>query len=423
LLLLNFLIDAMTKPETFQPMIDRKPEAFSPITDSQGPSIGNRVALGAAFADAARRYWTAVFPQVRRELAHWRERAGEIPDPVLRRLAFEALRKRGNLEGAAAFAAFAPRSDRAAAVRAVMAFQAVYDYLDVLAEQPRGDPVASARGLHEALLVALDPTGGGQPDYYAGYPQREDNGYLAELVDTCRTALATLPSYPSVAAAARRAAERIVEFQSLNLSESQGEHDALARWARTETPAGMELQWWETAGAGGSPIGVYALIAAAAAAPVVDPGDLEAIENAYFPWIGALHSLLDHLVDSAQDTASCQRNLLDYYASPQEAAARMQTLAVRAACAARALPRGRRHTIILAGMVGYYLSLPAASEPGALPIVRNVRAAIGGLLAPTLLVFKVRRLAGALAGSRRLRSAEHAHRVRDMQLAADTEVH
>jgi tetraprenyl-beta-curcumene synthase len=390
--------------KTFSLDSEMQPENnIDPVTDPRAVRISSRLALGAAFVDAARRYWITVFPHVRRELSHWQDRAGEIGDPVLRRLALDAQRKRGNSEGAAAFAAFAPRCSRAAAVRAVVAFQSAYDYLDVLAEQPHSDPITGTRRLHEALLVALDPAtpldpAARQPDYYAHYPQREDNGYLAELIDTCRTALATLPSYASVAAAARRAAERIVEFQSLNLSESQGDHDALARWAHTETPSGTELRWWETAAGGGSPIGVYALIAAAAD-PVVHAGEVEAIENAYFPWIGALHSLLDHLVDRSQDAALGQRSLIDYYASPGEAAVRMQTLAERAVRAARALPRGRRHAIVLAGMAGYYLSLPEASAPGALPIARNVRAAIGELAAPALLVFKARRLAGHLATS------------------------
>ncbi len=396
------------------------------MPDPRAPRLGGGVALSAPFVDAARRYWITVFPHVRRELSRLRERAEEIPDPALRRLAFDAQRKRGNLEGAAAFAAFVPRPHRAAVVRAVLAFQAAYDYLDVLAEQPQVDPVAGARGLHEALLDSLDPalgtegwvgteslgTGslatpgldrttpldpaGGQPDYYARYPRRDDNGYLAELVEECRTALATLPSYPSVATAAQRAAERIAKFQSLNLSESQGDHDALARWARTETSPAMELEWWEAAAAGGSPLCVYALIAAAAD-PAVHPAEVEAIENAYFPSIGALHSLLDHLVDRARDAASGERNLLDYYASPLQAAVRMQALAERAVCAARALPRGRRHAIVLAGMAGYYLSHSESSAPDARPIARNVRGEIGGLLAPTLLVFKARRLAGRLA--------------------------
>jgi tetraprenyl-beta-curcumene synthase len=398
---------------------------FDPVTEPQAVRLGDRLALAGAFSTAARRYWLSVFPQVRHELRHWRERAGEIPDPILRRLALDAQRKRGNVEGAAAFAAFTPRGNRAALVRAAVSFQAAYDYLDVLAEQPQPDPVAGARELHEALLHALDPalgTGspaGGQPDYYASYPQRQDGGYLAGLVDTCRTALATLPSYAAVAAAAQRAAERIVEFQSLNLSETQGDHEAFERWARTETPPGTDLRWWETAAAGGSSLGVHALIAAAAELDL-QPEEVQAIERAYFPWIGGLHSLLDHLVDRAQDLAASQRNLMDYYASPQEAAMRMRTFAERAASSARALPRGRQHTIILAGMAGYYLSDPEAAAVGAREIARGVRNEVGGLLTPALWVFKGRQMASRLAryrmpaGEPTLDAAsEHASSVRD----------
>jgi tetraprenyl-beta-curcumene synthase len=386
---------------------------FDPTTGPRTARLGDRLASAGAFAGAARRYWTGVYPRVARELEHWRKRAAEIPDPVLRALALDAWRKRENPEGAAAFAAFVPHANRAAVVRAAVAFQSAYDYLDVLAEQPQADPVAGARGLHEALLDSLDPSLGSEskpdpgmprPDYYARYPWREDGGYLAELARTCRTALATLPSYAALAPAARRAAERIVEFQSLNLSELQGEHDALARWACTETPAGSDLRWWETAGAGGSPLCVYALIAAASD-PTVRTGAAQAIEHAYFPWIGALHSLLDHLVDHAQDTASAQRNLIDYYSSPREAADRMRRLAELAADAARGLPRGRAHTIVLAGMTGYYLSLTEASAPAAAPIAQHVRAAIGGSIAPALLVFKARGLVDRVAGSSRSESA------------------
>jgi tetraprenyl-beta-curcumene synthase len=367
------------------------------------------LALRAAFTGAARRYWTGVFPQVRRELQHWRERALEIPDPVLRRLALDAPLQRGNLEGAAAFAAFVPRTHRAAVVRALIAYQSAYNYLDLLAEQPQADPVAGARGLHQALLDALDPEGrerflraeSEQPDYYADYPQGDDNGYLTELVAACATALATLPCYAAVASATRTATLRIADFQSLNLSKAQGDHDAFARWARAEIPAGTALEWWEAAAAGGSALGVYALIAAAAA-PVVHAADVEAIESAYFPWIGGLHSLLDHLVDAREDAERGQRNLIDYYDTAELAAERMRALAERAAAYARGLDDGdRRHTIMLAGMVANYLSEPGASTPRAVAPAALVADAIGGLMGPTLLVFKLRRLAGKLAGSSR----------------------
>ena len=390
----------------------------APASGLDAVGARDRLRLTGAFAGAARRYWLDVFPAVRRERRRWRRRAAAIPDPLLRELALQAERDGGNVEGAAALAAFVPRARRGEVVRALVAFQSAYNYLDVLAEQPYAHPVAGARGLHQALLDALDPDGRLDPpgrldptgregwvgtesqraNYYADYPRHEDGGYLAALVASCRTALAALPSYAAVAPAARRATERIVAFQSLNLSEEQGGHDAFARWADGEAPPQLALQWWEAAAAGGSSLGVYALIAAAAD-PLVDPDELSAIEDAYFPWIGALHSLLDHLVDRDEDARAAQRNLLDYYASPAEAAARMRTLAQRAESAARGLPRAHRHAILLAGMTAYYLSDPGAATPAATPIACAVRKAIGAMTGPALLVFRTRRLAGALSGA------------------------
>ncbi len=101
------------------------------------PFNGNNPESGCAFISAARRYWLSVFPAVRRELRHWQLRANEIPDPVLRRLALDAQHhKRGNIEGAAAFAAFVEPASRPLVVRALVAFQTAYDYADILSEQP-----------------------------------------------------------------------------------------------------------------------------------------------------------------------------------------------------------------------------------------------------------------------------------------------
>ena len=293
------------------------------------------------------------------------------------------------MEGAALFAVLAPRDRRRETVRALVAFQTAYNYLDTLGEQPSADPVANGRQLHRALLVALDPTAT-HPDYYALHPQREDGGFLVALVDACRTALATLPALTTVAAGASAAAARIVTFQSLNLTERQGGYEALEHWARGQTPDRSGLHWWQTAGAGGSSLAVHALIAAAAD-PNVRQQDVEAIEGAYFPWICALHSLLDSLVDVAEDERAGQRNLLSYHASPEQAAFAMKFLAQRATDAASSLPDELRHRVILTAMAGYYLSSPGASTPYARAIAENVAAAVGPLLPQALVLFKVRR--------------------------------
>ncbi len=97
----------------------------------------DRVKLAGAFARAARTYWASVHPILRGELRHWRARAAEIPDPVLRQLALHSHNhKLENLEGAAAFATFVKPDQRAVVVRALVAFQAAYDYADIVSEQP-----------------------------------------------------------------------------------------------------------------------------------------------------------------------------------------------------------------------------------------------------------------------------------------------
>jgi len=351
-------------------------------------TAGRSAALTGAFASAVRRYWLGVFPRVCIERRRCEARAREIPDPLLRSVVVDALRKWGNIEGAAAFATFVPRRRRAAAVRAMACFQAAYNYLDTLSELPVADPSGNGRLLHQALLVALDPAAE-HLDYYALSRLREDGGYLVETIDSCRAALARLPSWLAVAPAARRAAERIVAFQSCNTGELSGDYLALERWGRAHTPRGADLRWWETAAAGGSSMGIYALIAAAAR-PHLDPSETAAVDAAYFPWIGALHSLLDTFIDAAEDRATGQHSLVGCYASSEEAADRLALLAARATAAARALRGGRSHALLVAAMASFYLSTPEARTPEAAPVTAAVLSALGGAAVPAMAVFRLR---------------------------------
>ncbi len=355
-------------------------------------------ALATHFLKAAGRYWLGVFPRIRYESRRWRQRAEAIPDPVLRRLALEAQQiKRGNIEGSAAFAVFAPATHRRDTLRAQVAFQSAYDYVDTLAEQPSHHPVANSRCLHQALLDTLDKDIG-HADYYARFSHHNDGGYLEHIVDACRTALDTLPSRTSIAVPARRFTERIVAYQSLNLSEPQGGHRHLEQWALSETPLGTGLRWWETAASAGSSLGLFALIAAAAH-PTLQPADATAIEQAYWPWIGALHSLLDSVVDEIEDTAVSQHSLLAYYTTPQEAAGRLQMLAHEALRAASSLPNPHEHQIILAGMASLYLTAPEASSPTAQLISRNVTETLGPITKPCMAVLNARRAADRIRGT------------------------
>jgi tetraprenyl-beta-curcumene synthase len=374
------------------PRVVRAAEA--PTT--QLAALGAAIELPRAFADVVLRYLVLVLPAARAEHARWTERAAAIPDPELRRTAHESLAKRGNIEGAALFAVLAPADHRASAIRALVAFQTAYNYLDALSEQPSADPAGNADQLHQALLTALH-LHADHDDYYAHNPRRDDGGYLHAIVDACRDALAELPSFPAVAVTARVAAARIVDFQTLNLAERDGGHAALRSWASEATPGRSGLEWWETAAAAGSSLSVHALIAAAAT-PDLDPFDARAIDAVYFPWAGALHSLLDSLVDRDEDRRGGRACLLDHYGSTTFAAVRLDTLAARTLRAAAALDRPAHHRVIVTAMCSYYLSAPQCDTAEAQAIHRALARALGLPLAVAVAIFRGRRLAHTVRG-------------------------
>lgn len=368
-----------------------------------------RAALAVTFIRAAGRYWLSVYPRVRRELRHWRLRAERIPDPTLRRLALLTQREeRGNLRGAAAFAVLAPRGQRAGVVRAVVAFQAIYDYADTLAEQPSADAVRNGEQLHRALLSALDPRAD-HGDYYAFSRLRKDGGYLTDLVESCRTAWGALPSQAALGAPAVRSIERMIAFQGFNhgsntssegndgerAEDGKGNEDGkggdkardgndgkqdrwgeLAAWAEQQTPPESGLSWWETGAGGASSLTVFALIAAAAEANA-SAEDIVRIEQVYFPWIGALHLLLDSLVDQQGDLAAGRNSLVEHYSSREELADRLNAIAIEALRLTKTLPQSSEHALIFAAMVSFYLAQPQASSADATPARVALLATLG----------------------------------------------
>jgi tetraprenyl-beta-curcumene synthase len=345
-----------------------------------------------AFAAAATVYWLEVFPYVKRQLRSWRGRAAGIPDRRLSQLALETQDcERGNLEGSAVFALLAPRAHRGAVIRAAVAFQALYDFLDTLAELPVADPTANGHSLHAALLAALDPERPAE-DYFehSGFPAG-DGGYVEELIAVCRRALAKLPRYGVVAGLTQQAAARMVAYQALNHDPGAGASgcEELRRWALALTPQGSGLQWWETAAGAASSLGVFALIAAAAQ-PSLGEADARAAADAYFPWVGALHVLLDSLVDHELDLRSGDHSLVAHYPAPAFAARRLGAIASEATLRLERLEQCGCHGLILAAMASFYLSLPAARAPAASPVSSRVVSVLGPQARAAIALLRVR---------------------------------
>lgn len=349
-----------------------------------------------ALAAVLVRYWLMLAPRVRRELRGWETRARAIPDAVLRGYALQKLREEGlNSEAAAAFATLAPRAHQATLVRLLVAFEVMYDFLDAVSEQPVADTLRNGCQLHLALAAPLHPRGG-TVDYYRLNPQSDDGGYLDALVATCHQMLGRLPAATVVAPMATRAAARCGEGQSRAHAAPSAGVEQLADWSAAQARGGQS-EWVELAAGAASSLCIHALFAAAA-----DPGttseDAARIDAAYYPSICALSTLLDSLVDYSRDGVTSNHSFVAYYPSDVVAAEQLVAITTRALTAARGLPRGSRHAVIVAGIAGFYLSVASASSEFARPAARSVMDSLGPIFRPISAIVRLRRL---LHGTRR----------------------
>jgi tetraprenyl-beta-curcumene synthase len=355
------------------------------------------LALVATMVHVLLLYWLVIFPRARLELRRWQRQARAIPSPELRGHALGKLdEEHMSAEGAAAFAILAHPRGRKHVVRLCVAFEVMYDLLDGIAEERVDDVLANNLQLHEALPDAFRPARHGV-DYYAHRRDEDDDGgYLGELLRGCRAAFLALPARRQAAPALIRCATRAGEAQSLNHASLRGRPDALAAWASAQLDGTQRgpMSWWEVAAAAGSPLGIFALIAAASH-PFTDERDAEAIEQAYFPWIAALHWLLESLVDEEDDGISGNRSYVQEYGSRAVVGERLALIARNALADVRRLPQADRHTLLLAGMIALNRAHPGAASGEARRATAAVMAEMGGLVAPLLAAIRIRKRLGS----------------------------
>ena len=324
-----------------------------------------------ALALANARYWPSVAPAVHRELARWGEAANAIAEPGLRELAMSKLAEEGfNAEVAATLATLAPAGRRSDAVQAIVALEVLYDLLDGLSEQVGDDPLVEGRRVFAVLLGAVGESASEVP---LGGTQ-----YTAALAASVRAALARLPRWEAIAPVARRTAARCAEAQvRIHAIPRLGVAQA-REWAQSQA-AGTGLGWRELlAGAASSVLAIHALIAVAARGETT-AADGEAIAAAYLA-TGAVVTVLDSVVDAAEDRAAGNWGFVSLYEDPADIAPTLAATARRAAAQARALPDGAHHAMTLTGVVAYWTTAPAAQAG----LAAGVSARLRHELSPTI---------------------------------------
>lgn len=306
------------------------------------------------------RVYKFILPEVRRELDGWRQEAGNIPDPELRRQALASIQaKEFHCQGGSVYAA-ANLGRRDVLIPLIVAFQTISDYLDNLCDRSTSLDANDFRLLHQSMLDAVNPDAE-LADYYALREENDDGGYLHHLVQTCRDNIAKLPGYSAARPFISDLVGLYADLQVYKHIDPKLREEALLGWWERHKHRTPQLRWNEFAAATGSTLGVFMLFLAASH-PDLDGRSAEIIRDAYFPHVCGLHIMLDYLIDQAEDEAGGDLNFCSYYENKETMLGRIAFIVEGAREDIKRLPASSFHRMIIEGLLALYLSDPKVSE-------------------------------------------------------------
>ncbi|MGG1518377.1 tetraprenyl-beta-curcumene synthase family protein [Paenibacillus oryzisoli] len=301
-----------------------------------------------------------ILPEVSEQLKGWQSRADAIPDAELRTQALASIAsKKFHCQGGAVYAA-AHLSMRHILIPLIVAFQTISDYLDNLCDRSTSLDPQDFRQLHQSMLDAVDPA---KPihDYYAYREEKEDGGYLTDLVRKCQICIAQMPSYAKVADQVREFVGLYCDLQVYKHIRKDLREIELQQWWNLHHHQHRQIGWNEFAAATGSTLGMFMLFLSACD-PDLRDDQVEAIREAYFPYVCGLHILLDYLIDQEEDIEGGDLNFCTYYDSLDTTVERIAFIVEEARSKILFLEHPRFHRMIIEGLLALYLSDPKVNS-------------------------------------------------------------
>lgn len=343
-------------------------------------------------------------PAAAAQMRQWRRRAQSIIDGSIRIDALSVLsRKRTHVDGAALFWTVLARR-RPRLLWLLVAYELLLDFLDYASERAQETEPdlragqANGERLHRGLLDALDSSTQ-IVDHYALHPWRADAGYMRALIFSCRLHTASLPSYAPVRPLMTAEARRAAQILAINHIPDPGCRDRRLRsWAAGHGDLAPELEWFELTAAVSGSLAIHALLAQAADENAT-PAQIEASFHAYMPWVALATAMFDSYADQVEDAALDGHSYIAHYPAPAIADARLQQIARQTMHATIMLPRGTRHTILVACMIAMYLSRDDVRSPRLAGRTRALARAGGPLTTSLLPVLGIWRAAVSHRGS------------------------
>ncbi|GAA0436840.1 tetraprenyl-beta-curcumene synthase [Lentibacillus halophilus] len=301
-----------------------------------------------------------IFPAVRHELTHWQTRAEQIPDNELRDQALASMgSKRFHCMGGAVYALLAGYRWHEA-VRFIVAYQTISDYLDNLCDRSTSMDPDDFRQLHQAMTDALTQDNPIK-NYYAFHDEQDDGEYLADLVRECQKTMRNMANYGIIQ-------EHLSELEHLYSDLQVHKHvrmderiSRLTAWFHNHEGPSYSLYWHEFAAAAGSTLGVFCLVSYTMCGRMNENMATRIMES-YFPYMQGLHILLDYYIDQKEDTLEGDLNFCRYYESVDQMKERFCYFIRQADRYVQQLMDRPFHKMVYQGLIGLYLGDPKVNN-------------------------------------------------------------
>ncbi|WP_173918726.1 tetraprenyl-beta-curcumene synthase family protein [Halobacillus sp. Marseille-Q1614] len=295
-----------------------------------------------------------IFPRVHHELNYWKKKAECIPDLELRMQALASIdSKTFHCEGGGVYALLAGEN-LGEAVRFIVAYQTISDYLDNLCDRSTSMDPQDFRQLHQSMTDALTPSNE-LKDYYAFREEKNDGDYLQDLVKTCQDVLRQSEAY---AVTEKYTTKLGYLYNDLQVHKHVKEEERLPRlmsWFETHQDMCSNLKWYEFSACTGSTLGIFCLVSYALGGEM-EESLAQRIEESYFPYMQGLHILLDYYIDQEEDKEEGDLNFCSYYDHEEMMKERLVYFVKQTNHSIQSLPHRGFHEMVHEGLVGMYLA-------------------------------------------------------------------
>ncbi len=300
------------------------------------------------------RVYLKILPAVHKELAYWKSRAENIPNAELRAQALASIEhKTFHCEGGAILALTA-KEDYKKAIKFIVAYQTISDYLDNLCDRSTSLDPEDFAALHESMADAF-VLRADKKNYYRLRADQDDDNYLNDLSETCRSVLRDVKNYDGIKDYLLELCQYYCDLQIHKHVTKEERVPRLEKWFQNNQHHLPEMEWYEFSACSGSTLGIFCLVSYALRDDF-QVRDAENIRKGYFPYIQGLHILLDYFIDQEEDIAGGDLNFCSYYQSEETLFQRLKHFVVEADRHTEYLPHKNFHRLINRGLLGIYLS-------------------------------------------------------------------